>query len=249
MRKTKILLSRPEYVGFCVLEHSKLSNYEFFYDYMKTECKKYAEKIRKPLELRLLYQDTDSMALSLTGVMFHDVIRPQIENYFDTSDIDEKMRRIYNFPRVNKKVLGKWKDEFNGHKISKFIALRAKSYAVEIFKNGEFTSKNKHKGVSKSVTKLYSIDTYEEVLREDKTLIAQSHRIKLDNFKNRTVLETKSSLNSHDNKRYRVSFSNTIAHGHKDIIKNKPPFGTIEKNNNENIDSDSDSDCESDDAY
>ena len=51
MKKTETLLNKPVYLGFSILELSKILIYEFWYDYVKP---KYGEKSK------LAYMDTDS---------------------------------------------------------------------------------------------------------------------------------------------------------------------------------------------
>ena len=51
MKKTQILINKPLYLGFSILELSKTLMYEFWYDYIKS---KYGEKIK------LCYMDADS---------------------------------------------------------------------------------------------------------------------------------------------------------------------------------------------
>ena len=55
MKKTKIKMNVPIYIGFTILEVSKTVMWEFFYDYLKT---KYEDKVK------LFYIDTNSFILS-----------------------------------------------------------------------------------------------------------------------------------------------------------------------------------------
>ena len=55
MRKTKVKMNKPIYVGMAILDISKTLMYEFWYEYLKY---KYADKIR------LYYMDTDLSLLS-----------------------------------------------------------------------------------------------------------------------------------------------------------------------------------------
>ena len=52
MRKTKVKINKPIYVGMTILDISKTLMYEFWYEYLK---RKYGDKIR------LCYMNTDSL--------------------------------------------------------------------------------------------------------------------------------------------------------------------------------------------
>ena len=56
MKKTKIKMSKPIYLGLSILEISKTLMYEFCYDYMKL---KYDNKVK------LCYTDTDSFIINI----------------------------------------------------------------------------------------------------------------------------------------------------------------------------------------
>ena len=76
MRKTKLYLNRPIYVGFTILDISKVLMYDFHYNYMK---KKYASNAK------LLFTDTDSLCYE---VQTTDIYQDMLEdiNLFDTSE-------------------------------------------------------------------------------------------------------------------------------------------------------------------
>ena len=62
--KKKVLrLNKPIYIGFCVLELSKLLKYLFHYDY-----------VLKTFNSRLLFTNTDSLVYELEVVMFMNSI-------------------------------------------------------------------------------------------------------------------------------------------------------------------------------
>jgi hypothetical protein len=68
-------------------------------------------------------------------------------NHYDTSDYSRD--NIYNIPLVNKKVIGKFKDELNGKIMFEFIGLRSKLYSFTEHNTGKEVKKAK--GVKKSV--------------------------------------------------------------------------------------------------
>ena len=55
MKRTKVKMNKPIYLGLSILEISKILMYEFWYDYMKP---KYGNNVK------LCYVDTDSFIMS-----------------------------------------------------------------------------------------------------------------------------------------------------------------------------------------
>ena len=96
--------NKPIYVGQAILDLSKTLMFKFHYNFIR---KKYGD------QAELLFTDTDSlMYLIQTDDFYHD-IKKDIKRIFDTSDYPE------NHPSgiktgVNKKVIGKFKDEVCG---------------------------------------------------------------------------------------------------------------------------------------
>jgi len=84
MHKKKVLLNKPIYLGFCILDLSKYLMYDFHYNTIKTE---YGDRAQ------LLFQDTDSLTY-----------------HIKTEDIYDDILKQKNFLE-NKKMLGKFKDE------------------------------------------------------------------------------------------------------------------------------------------
>ena len=94
MKKVKIKMNKPIYLGLCILEISKIIMYEFWYDYVKN---KYGNKAR------LCYTDTDSFVINIKTNDFYKDISQDVNERFDTSN--------YTFDRPlpkgkNKKVIG-----------------------------------------------------------------------------------------------------------------------------------------------
>ena len=66
MKKTKVKMNKPIYLGLSILEISKTLMYEFWYDYMKP---KYANNVK------LCYMDTDSFLINIKTNDFYFVIK------------------------------------------------------------------------------------------------------------------------------------------------------------------------------
>ena len=56
MRKTKVKMNKPVYLGIAILDISKTLMYEFWYDYLKPKYKNNA---------KLCYMDTDSFVINI----------------------------------------------------------------------------------------------------------------------------------------------------------------------------------------
>ena len=117
MKKAKVKMNKPLYLGISILDISKTLMYKFWYDYVKP---KYNDKAN------LCYMDTDSFAINVfTEDSFED-INNDVERWFDTSNYDKNDKRLLQ-TGVNKKVIGMFKDELGGKIMKEFCALRAKT--------------------------------------------------------------------------------------------------------------------------
>ena len=117
IKKTKVKLNKPIYLGLSKLEISKILMYEFWYVYMKP---KYNDNVR------LCYMDTDSFIMNIKTNDFYKDIANDVENRFETSNYE------VNGPLPtgkNKKIIGLMKDELGGKIITKFFTLRPKTYS------------------------------------------------------------------------------------------------------------------------
>lgn len=117
--KSKIRLDKPIYVGFAILELSKLHMYRVFYDIIKPYFRENA---------RLLYTDTDSLILHIkTKHLYQDIAK--LREHFDTSNFP-KEHELYS--SKNKKVPGLMKMEEGGKIITEFAGLAPKLYALRV---------------------------------------------------------------------------------------------------------------------
>ena len=110
MKKTKVKMTKPIYLGLSILDISKILMYEFWYNYIKP---KYADKAK------LCYMDTDSFVIYIKTEDFYKDIAGNVERWFDTSNCDENDKRPLLIGK-NKKIPGPFKDELGG-KITHYL--------------------------------------------------------------------------------------------------------------------------------
>ena len=106
MKKTRVKMTKPLYLGMSILDISKILMYEFWYDYIKP---KYGDRAK------LCYTDTDSFVIHIITEDFFEDIFGDVERWFDTSNYVE-CNSVENDKRPlpigkNKKVPGLFKDE------------------------------------------------------------------------------------------------------------------------------------------
>ena len=199
--KTVLTLNKPIYVGFSILELSKLLMYQFHYDYV----------LKTFNSVKLLFTDTDSLVYEIkNGNVYDKCFKHKL--LFDFSGYPKDS--VY-FDSSNKKVLGKMKDELNGNKIFEFVGLKSKMYSLIASDDKEV---NKAKGGNKKLRHKEYVDVLfnKKVIRH-KMKIIQSvlHEIG-------TYDINKISLSCFDDKRYILGDGiNTLAYFHKDILDQK----------------------------
>ena len=116
MKKTKVKMNKPIYLGLSILEISKTLMYEFWYEYMKP---KYAKNVK------LCYMDTDRSIMNIKTNDFYEDIASDVKNRFDTSNYEVNRP----LPTGKNKVIGLMKDELRGKIIMEFVTLRPKTYS------------------------------------------------------------------------------------------------------------------------
>ena len=99
-----MILNEPIYVGFSILDLSKLLMYKFRYRY-----------IRYKFNASLLFTDTDSLVYEIKKVGVYEDFY-QDKDLFDFSEYSSNSKLL--------KVIGKMKDEFKGKIISQFVGLK-----------------------------------------------------------------------------------------------------------------------------
>ena len=206
MKKTRLTMNKPVYLGMCILELSKTIMFDFHYQYIKP---KYEEKAK------LLFTDTDSFMYEIETEDFYKDISEDVKDRFDTSDYPE------NHPSgiptgENKKVLGMMKDEAAGKIIKEFVGLRSKLYSF-VTDEGEETKTCK--GIKKQVVES-SIrhEHYKTCLTTGKELLRKQIIIRSYEHEVYTEEVNKVALSALDDKRYILKDGiHTLAWGHYKI--------------------------------
>ena len=168
MKKTKVKMNKPVYLGMSILDISKTLMYEFWYDYVKP---KYKDKAK------LCYMDTDSFVINIFTEDFFEDINNDVERWFDTSNYDENDKRPLQIG-VNEKVIGMFKDEIGGKIMEEFCALRAKTYTHLTEDDSEH---KKAKGTKKrKIKRRLMFENYKDSLFNDETIMRSQLRFKSD---------------------------------------------------------------------
>ena len=96
MKKTKVKMNKPVYLGMSILYISKVLMYKFWYDYIKP---KYGDRAK------LCYTDTDSFIIHIfTENVFEDIVG-DVERWFDTSSYDENDKRSLPIGKKTKECI------------------------------------------------------------------------------------------------------------------------------------------------
>ena len=187
MKKAKVKMNKPIYLGLSILEISKILMYEFWYDYMKPEYND---------DFKLCYMDTDSFVMHIKTKDFYKDISDDVDSRFDTSNYEVK--RLLPIGK-NKKVIGLMKDELGGEIITEFITLRPKIYSY-LTDNDKIDKKAK--GTKKCVIKkMIKFDDYKKCLLNDKVILKSQQRFISNKHDVYTEDVTKVALSNNDDKR------------------------------------------------
>lgn len=186
MSHEKIVFSKPVYIGFCILELSKVLFYDLHYNHM---YKKYGNNIS------IMYMDTDSYVWEIKTENMYDDLE-SMAYLFDFSDYPPN-HTLHGLTIPNKKVIGKLKDETNSIPIKQFVALRPKLYAFQ-YGNEE---KKKAKGVKKSAVRTLEFNDYLHTLNTKQDMYTSFQKIGSKLHHVYTDFVCKKALSFYDDKR------------------------------------------------
>ena len=205
MMKGKVLLNRPIYIGFSILDMSKITMYRFHYQQIVA---KYGSKAK------LAYTDTYNLVYLIEIKNIYDDMAANIDA-FDTSDCS-KTHPLHS--KENAKTLGKFKDECSSLQPYEVIGLRSKMYSLKLSKG---RIKITAKGVSRShVLKNLKHTDYFHTLQTTKSPYATFRTITSHKHAVKTQEVNKLCFSAFDDKRYILPDGVcTFAHGHFRISK------------------------------
>ena len=187
MKKTKVKMNKPIYLGLSILENSKILMYEFWYDYMKP---KYGNAVK------LCYMDTDSFIMDIKTNDFYEDIANDVENRFDTSNYE--VSRPLTMGK-NTKIIGLMKDELGGKVITEFVTLRPKTYS---YLTDDGKEDKKAKGTKKCVMKkMIKFNDYKKCLFNDEVILKSQQRFISKKHNIYTENINKIALSNNDDKR------------------------------------------------
>ena len=126
MKKTKVKMGKPIYLGMSILDISKALMYKFWYDYIKP---KYGDKAK------LCDTDTDSFVIHIITEDFCEDISNDVEIWYDTSNYVKNDETP--LPTGENKKVRLFKNELGGKIIKEFCAFRAKTYSYLIDDDSE----------------------------------------------------------------------------------------------------------------
>ena len=200
MRKSNLVLDKPIFVGFSVLELSKLHMYRLYYDNFK---RVYNDRCN------LLYYVTDSLYLNIETQNLHSDLKKHFKNIMDFSNFAED-HVLHDM--TNKGWLGYLKFE-DIHLVKCFIGLKSKMYSFLTEKD----CKKGAKGVRAKILNSIDFETYKSILFGETA--ARHEQVSLESKKHDlyTVLENRISLSAYHDKKILLNCVESKCYGHTTV--------------------------------
>ena len=188
MKKTRVKMTKPLYLGMPILDISKILMYEFWYNYIRP---KYGDRTK------LCYTDTDSFMIYIKTKYFFEDISNDVEGHFDTPNYDKNDKTP--LPKgKNKKVPGLFKDELGGKIMTEFVAARPKAY---LYLDDDCNEHKKSKGTKRCVIKQkLMFKNFKDCFFNNKTVYRLQKRFKSDHHQVYAEETKKIVLSSNDDK-------------------------------------------------
>ena len=100
LKKTRVKMTKPLYLGMSILDISKILMYQFWYDYIS---RKYGDKVK------LCNTDTDSFIIRIKTEDFFEDISKDVEKWFHRSNSDKNDKRPLPIGENKKCISCFWK--------------------------------------------------------------------------------------------------------------------------------------------
>ena len=195
--KPVLMLNKPIYVGFTVLDFSKWMMYDFHYNFIK-----------KNFDAELLFTDTDSLAYEIKSENVYE----EFDKWKDLFDFSNYTKDSIFYDDTNKNVIGKMKDEYGGVIIDQFIGLKSKMYSIKKIDGSESST-------AEGVNIATEFHEFKDVLFNKKIIEHKMKRIQARKHKIGTYEIDKISLSCFDDKRQVLDDGvHTLAYFHKDSV-------------------------------
>ena len=192
--KPVLVLNKPTYVAFAVLDLSKWMMYNF---------------IKKNFNAELLFTDTDSLTYEIKSENVYE----EFFKWKDLLDFSNYSKDSKIFDDTNKKVIGEMKDEYGGNIIDEFIELKSKMYSISKINGSECRT-------AKRVNIATEFNEFKDVLFNKKIIRHKMKRMQAKKHKIGTYEINKIYLSCFDDKRYVLDDGvHTLAYFHKDNHK------------------------------
>ena len=212
LRRNRVLLDKPIYVGTAVLDISKVHMYNFHYNIMT----RHLTSLSQPVKLYLLYSDTDSLVYLIVTRLPLNAILKDLTDHLDTScyPAGHELRR-----EGAMSIIGTFKDESKGRALYEYVALRCKMYAFRYNSDQQKDATKKAKGIKLSfVQNKMSFEQYKKALFSGRTYRANFNQIRCRRFHLTTEQVSKISLNANDDKRVTLACNiRTLPYGHYEL--------------------------------
>ena len=219
LSKLSVTLNKPISVGCAVLDLSKSTMYNFYYNFIYPNYEHH----------NLILTDTDSLYCFIECKNIYDDMKAVGRLWFDMSAYppDDKDFGIYH-DKFNEKVVEKFKDEYSGSVIYEMCIVRPKCYGIKFITKGvehitgeqttKISEKKKGKGVPKQALEQQIVfDSYVEAIERNKVTFVSSNDIRSYKHQLCTQYSKKKAISNNDNKRFSVDNIRSLPFGHKDI--------------------------------
>ncbi|XP_064465540.1 uncharacterized protein LOC135377190 [Ornithodoros turicata] len=208
MKQRRIKCTHPLYVGFAILEISKVRMYSFIYESLFS---------RLTCPVQLIYSDTDSVIFSLTCESLEEQLM-KIESELDLSSYPPD-HPLFNDEHANQ--MGYFKDETGGGVIQEVVAIRAKMYSILLA--GSHKQIARAKGVKKDVVRKHLLhEVYRDSLFNEKAVSQKQCTIQSIKQTMYTISRLKKSLVPYDDKRYLVDAVHSFPYGSCEYAPENP---------------------------